>query len=59
MLRFSHPLWNASAQNEGGYANFAYPENLVKIGPVHSEIIGLQGTVNKTVIPSERKPCRV
>jgi len=22
MLRSSHPLWNASTQNEGGYANF-------------------------------------
>jgi len=74
MLRYSHPLWNASAETKGGsMPSFAdslqksvtiatffersaekrsngscppicmYPENLVKISPVHSEIIGLQG----------------
>jgi len=74
MFRSSHPLWNASAQNEGGVCQFSpiraknrlpwqhpssdrekkvvlimpthiftYPENLLKIGPVHSQIIVLKG----------------
>jgi len=37
MLRSCHPLWNASAPNDGGYANFR-PDLMPKIG-YHSKVL--------------------